>query len=182
MNLGLWTRLDILETGEDPRKNLPRHVVEALTEKPDIFINLLRGIGDETAFRIKLIHLQTRSRRSRLGHCPGVNLEMLTEALNAVTGWDFTIDEAMQMGRRTVNLLRVFNYRCGIGSELDAPSSRYGSSPIDGPIAGKSITPHWDNMLSLYYDLMGWDRESGKPLPQTLKELELDHVIPDLWK
>jgi len=85
LNLGLWTRLDILETGEEPRKNLPRHVLEALTEKPDIFINLLRGIGAETAFRIKLIHLQTRGRRSRLGHCPGVNLEMLIEGAMAMT-------------------------------------------------------------------------------------------------
>jgi len=120
-----------------------------------------------------------------LGVChfmTSADLEALTEALNAVTGWDFTIDEAIQLGRRTVNLLRVFNYRCGIRSEFDAPSSRYGSTPIDGPMAGKSIAPNWDDMLHLYYDLMGWDRESGKPLPQTLKELGLERVIPHVWE
>jgi len=28
---------------------------------------------------------------------------------------------------------------------------------------------------------MGWDRTSGKPLPETLRNLDLASIIPDLW-
>ncbi len=30
-----------------------------------------------------------------------------------------------------------------------------------------------------YYRTMGWDEQSGLPLPATLKELELEELIPD---
>jgi len=99
------------------------------------------------------------------------------DALNAVTGWNVDKDEAMDVGLRVVNQLRVFNFRHGLSRELEVPSARYGSTPTDGPLAGVSIMPHWDFMLNNYYRLMGWDPESGKPLPETLKKLGLDHLI-----
>ncbi len=37
-------------------------------------------------------------------------------------------------------------------------------------------------MLDIYYREMGWDRTTGKPLPETLKKLGLAYVISDLWK
>jgi hypothetical protein len=86
IDLGLWTRLVALDTDDSFRKEVPRHLLEILTgSKPDIYINLLRGVGEETPFRIKLIHIETRLRRTRLGHCPGVNMEMLTEGALAMT-------------------------------------------------------------------------------------------------
>jgi aldehyde:ferredoxin oxidoreductase len=42
--------------------------------------------------------------------------------------------------------------------------------------------PHWDSMVDAYYKRMGWDRETGKPLPETLQNLGLDDVAGDLWK
>ena len=108
------------------------------------------------------------------------NLDLLSQAVNAATGWDLDIQEAMIIGRRTVNLLRAFNLLNGISSELDAPSTRYGSTPIDGRAAGIGIMPHWNSMLQNYYKLMGWD-DKGKPLPETLKSLGLESIIPQLW-
>ena len=35
-------------------------------------------------------------------------------------------------------------------------------------------------MLENYYGLMGWDPKTGKPLPDTLKELGLEELIGDL--
>jgi len=106
----------------------------------------------------------------------------LIALLNAATGWDFTIEEAMDVGRRAVNTLRAFNLRHGIGPEMDGlPSTRYCSVPVDGPNAGKDIKPHWDWMLHNYYEQMGWDKETGTPLPYTLKQLGLQKVAADLW-
>jgi len=83
---GLWTRLITLETSEEFRKEIPKHLLESLTaKKPDLYINVLRGIREETPFRIRLIHMETRDKRSRLGHCPGVTLEMLTNGALALT-------------------------------------------------------------------------------------------------
>ena len=64
---------------------------------------------------------------------------------------------------------------------MEAPSPRYGSAPVDGPAKGKTIVPVLDTMLDSYYQKMGWDRETGKPLPETLKKLGLGHVINDIW-
>ncbi len=100
------------------------------------------------------------------------NLLQLVPATNAATGWDMTLEEAMQVGRRAVNLMRLFNLRHGIPGKLDAPSTRYGSAPPDGPAKGISITPRWGEMLAEYYRQMGWDKE-GRPLPETLRALGL---------
>ena len=110
-----------------------------------------------------------------------MNLVLESEAVSAATGWDFSSEEAKKAGLRAVNLMRAFNIRAGITKELDRPSSRYGSTPVDGPSKGKNIMVHWDEMLENYYRLMGWDTETGKPLPETLKALDLDYVIKDLW-
>ncbi|MBS3795504.1 MAG: aminopeptidase [Candidatus Thorarchaeota archaeon] len=88
LELGLWTRLLVLETEEDVyRKSVPPHLVEIANSPnpPDIYINTLRGPAQETPFRIQIIKLETRKRRSRLGHCPGITMDMLTEGALALT-------------------------------------------------------------------------------------------------
>jgi aldehyde:ferredoxin oxidoreductase len=105
------------------------------------------------------------------------NLELMCRAVNAATGWDINIEEAMKIGKRAVNLARIFNLRQGIGAGLDAPSLRYGSTPLDGLVAGIGIMPHWNKMLLNYYHLMGWNEKTGWPLAETLKLLGLDDVI-----
>lgn len=109
------------------------------------------------------------------------NIQLLSEAVSAVTGWDFTSEEAMTAGLRIANLLRAFNTRHGLTPDLEYPSHRYGSTPVDGPTKGKGVMPFWEQMLGNYYSLMGWDRATGKPLPDTLRILGLEHVIKDLW-
>jgi len=104
-----------------------------------------------------------------------MNAEKLAEAISAATGWDIGVEEAWDVGRRAVNLLRAFNLETGIGHELDRPSARYGSTPVNGPTAGVSIMPHWDEMLRNYYALMGWD-ERGVPRRETLERLGIGHV------
>ena len=109
------------------------------------------------------------------------NIPLLCKAVNAATGWELTVDDATTIGLRAVNLMRAFNFRCGLTAEQDVPSMRYASTPTDGKAAGVGIAQHWDYMLSNYYQKMGWDSETGKPLPATLEKLGLQHVIPHLW-
>jgi aldehyde:ferredoxin oxidoreductase len=105
-----------------------------------------------------------------------MNVDLLSKALAAVTGWNYGYEEAMQTGRRIVHLLRAFNIRQGIGGrEKDQPSKRYGSVPDAGEGEGKSLSSVWDKMLTRYYRGMGWN-DDGKPLPETLKAYALDHI------
>lgn len=100
-----------------------------------------------------------------LGNCrfpTGLDLQLFTDVLNAVTGWGFTGEEAKEVGLRAVNLMKVFDLRAGIGREKDAPSQRYGSTHSDGPYKDIGIKPHLDSMLRKYYRLMGWDEETSK--------------------
>jgi aldehyde:ferredoxin oxidoreductase len=108
------------------------------------------------------------------------DFNLVLECLNSVTGWTFTIPEAMDVGRRTINQLRMFNFRHGLTKEIEAPSVRYGSTPVDGPAKGIGIMAHWDTIRSNYYEKMGWDTNTGKPLPETLKRLGLGHLVKDL--
>ena len=108
-------------------------------------------------------------------------VELLAAALSAVTGWDFSAEEAEAVGLQIVNLARVYNSRVGHTRADDFPSPRYGSTPTDGPLAGQSIMPAWDQMLDIYYQKMGWEGKTGKPLTETLNRLGLGDTIKDIW-
>ncbi|MDP2952011.1 MAG: aldehyde ferredoxin oxidoreductase C-terminal domain-containing protein, partial [Chloroflexota bacterium] len=108
------------------------------------------------------------------------DMMLLPEAVAASCGWeDFTPKEAVESGLRVVNILRAFNIRHGISPELDRPSFRYGSVPLDGPAAGTGVMPVWDKMLANYYSLMGWDTK-GVPTRKTLKALGIEGLADDL--
>lgn len=84
--LGLQTRLTPLEAHpETIRDQVPPKVVSILKQSSAIYINLMRGIREEAPFRIELINLETKERKARLGHCPGITLDMLTEGALALS-------------------------------------------------------------------------------------------------
>jgi len=87
LELGLSTRLVTLETKSKLfRQDLPEFLREVLvTGKPDLAVNCLRGEAEETPFRIKIIHLETRGKTTRLGHGPGITLDMLTRGALALS-------------------------------------------------------------------------------------------------
>jgi aldehyde:ferredoxin oxidoreductase len=99
--------------------------------------------------------------------------KVVLPCVNAVTGWELTLDDAMKIGRRIVNLLRMFNMRHGHRTDDEFPSPRYGSTPVDGPLNGVGIREHWNKMREIYYRGMGWDLKTGYPLPETLEQLDL---------
>jgi aldehyde:ferredoxin oxidoreductase len=111
----------------------------------------------------------------------GADVKHLIDALNLVTGWDYTEQEAIEMSERVANLFRAFNIRHGHTPDLEVPSVKYSSIPVDGPMKGKNVMAHWEEMKDEYYKMMGWDRATGKPLPETLERLGLLSVISDIW-
>jgi aldehyde:ferredoxin oxidoreductase len=94
--------------------------------------------------------------------------------VNAVTGWDVTVDELVTIGERRLNLMRVFNMREGLSRKDDKlPKKFYKALQGDGPTAGIALThEEIEFALDEYYRLAGWTNE-GKPTESTLEKLDL---------
>lgn len=108
--------------------------------------------------------------------CTGDAPEETVGAVSYLTGFDLNILSATHIGRRIVTLLRVYNCRSGLTIEMERPSHRYGSTPVDGPAKDRAIMPHWDGILQTYYEQMGWDA-AGVPTAETIEEMGLDDLI-----
>jgi aldehyde:ferredoxin oxidoreductase len=101
----------------------------------------------------------------------------LVEAVNAVTGWDMTIEETQVVGERRLNLMRAFNAREGIGREEDKLPKKMFKPLTGGASDGYRVTEEeMASALDTYYELAGWDVASGTPKPETLERLGLAGV------
>jgi len=91
--LGLWTRLAVLDAPDikkhGPRKRIPDLAKEIMAQgRGGIYVNLFRGPAEEVPFRISFVNMESR-RRVRLGHCPGINIEMMTDGALALGQDDY---------------------------------------------------------------------------------------------
>ncbi|WP_240839283.1 aldehyde ferredoxin oxidoreductase family protein [Acidaminobacter sp. JC074] len=105
----------------------------------------------------------------------------LAGVFNAVTGQDYTYSDLMKIYRKNRVLARAYSCRHGMTAKDDTLSKRFLDKPFDGPNVDADLRKHMEEMKNDYYDLVGFDKISGKPLPDTLKNLGLDFVIKDLW-
>ena len=99
------------------------------------------------------------------------------ELMRAVTGWqDFSLDEALQVGERRLNMMRVFNSREGLDSQQDTLPQKF-FTPLrgTGPTAGVAIgREELEQAKRMYYRQSGWDEVTGLPGQQKLAELGLE--------
>jgi aldehyde:ferredoxin oxidoreductase len=105
----------------------------------------------------------------------------MIKTLNNLTGSDYDMAHALRIGKRIVNLMRMFNIREGMTKEHDSFSPRLGMPPVDGPAKGKSIVPTFNKVLQSYYRAAGWDQE-GVPTRELLEELDLGFTVSALRK
>lgn len=112
---------------------------------------------------------------------PGA-LRFTSGAVAAVTGWEFTPEEALAVGERIVHFERIFNIRHGLipDDDLCVPP-RIVEAPPSGKAAGKAMSPYVEWMVKEVYRLMGWDEKTGKPFIGTLRRVGLEEYIKDIW-
>lgn len=100
-------------------------------------------------------------------------IEKLMDLLNSATGWDVSVDEAMEVGERGINMARMLNYQLGLDlSTEDLPERLY--QPLENG-AKKGVTMDREKFIDMrnhYFEIMGWD-ENGKPREATLRRLEI---------
>ncbi len=107
-----------------------------------------------------------------------IPLDVMVQSLNAVTGWDASIDELMIAAERGSMLARAFNSREGFSMKDDRLPKRLFNPKPDGPGSGKKIFEEDDfnKAIALYYEMINCDPETGKPHHEKLTELGLDWV------
>jgi len=85
IRIGLWTRLVVLDAGDEIRTKPSDRTKETITSSnPDLIVNIFRSEGGETAYRIQFMRLERR-RADRILHCPGITMDMFTEGAAALT-------------------------------------------------------------------------------------------------
>ncbi|MEP7356929.1 MAG: aldehyde ferredoxin oxidoreductase family protein [Anaerolineales bacterium] len=102
----------------------------------------------------------------------------LAGALSGVTGVEFTVADILKVGARAQTLARLFNLREGFTADDDKLPKRVMKAFKSGPLAGVEITSEafgWARRR--YYELMGWDAETGVPTPECLAELGIDRLL-----
>jgi aldehyde:ferredoxin oxidoreductase len=92
----------------------------------------------------------------------------------AVTGWDTGMGEQMKACERILTTARMFNVREGFTVADDVLPPRFYQPKTDGVLADKPLDPaKMERARRYYYVLMGWDPQTGIPLPEKLEELNI---------
>ncbi len=104
----------------------------------------------------------------------------LVDAVRGVTGWNVSLWELMKVGERRLNLMRAFNAREGVGSEVDTVPPKLLCPLQGGASDGVAVTAEEvETAKALYYQMAGWD-EGGRPTRPKLEELALGWVADEL--
>ena len=99
-------------------------------------------------------------------------------AVKAVTGWEISMDEVLQIGERATNLARVFNAREGFSRKDDVLPERLFQPLENGALEGHAMPrEEFEGALTQLYQLKGWDPSNGKPTKERLEELSLSWAV-----
>lgn len=113
-----------------------------------------------------------------------VDFNEYIRAFNAVTGFNYSQEELLNISERIWNLTRAFWVREieDFDRSFDLPPERFYEPMESGPTKGFHLTRGQINqMLDEYYKLCGWN-QNGVPKEEKLQELGLDKVAEELRK
>ena len=107
--------------------------------------------------------------------------DQLAETVQAVTGWDVTVDELLLNGERRLNMLRAFNAREGLTREDDVLPKKLAKELKGGRSDGFNFTSaELETAKDTYYALCGWDVATGTPTAEKLSGLGLAWIMDEV--
>jgi aldehyde:ferredoxin oxidoreductase len=97
------------------------------------------------------------------------------EFFNLVTGKDWDMDRMVKIAERIRNLERMFDVRQGLTRADDTLPKKFFETPLskgnyEGAVLDKA---GFELMKDEYYELRGWDKQTGAPTKEKLVELGL---------
>jgi aldehyde:ferredoxin oxidoreductase len=138
-----------------------------------------RGKGKTHAISSKAVEAM-----DALGVCEFASMSgeyPLIEIIQAITGWDITVEEFLEVGERIQNLRQAFNVREGfLPSDFVLPDRVLGKPPLEtGPNA--NFTIDIETLSNEFFEEMQWNPDSGCPDRDRLVELGLDYVVDQIY-
>jgi aldehyde:ferredoxin oxidoreductase len=103
------------------------------------------------------------------------------DLINSFTGWNLSLKDCLDVGLRIQTLRHTFNLREGINIANNELPGRVIGNPPDNKGPTKDISIDYKIYFEDYCKEMGWNPKNGYPLEQTLKNLNLEFVIKDLY-
>jgi len=102
----------------------------------------------------------------------------LVDIVNSATGWKTNLHELLMVGERRLHMMRAFNAREGFGIADDVlPEKMF--TPLRGGISDGATVDReaFYRTRDYYYELAGWNKQTGIPEDGRLRALNLDWVI-----
>ena len=109
---------------------------------------------------------------------PG-GVKSMVDSLNATTGWNVGLDEALDAGYRSVILQSLFGTQRGWVAEQDWQDvgPRFLEPIPDGKYKGFTIARWLPDLVYEYYRISGRHERTGRPLKETLIRLGLEEFM-----
>ena len=102
----------------------------------------------------------------------------LVNAVRAVSGWDFSMDELLKVGERRLTMMRAFNAREGIDRRFDTLPKKLENALVGGKTEGVTVDMAKVELAKdWYYEMAGWDVNSGNPKNDTYNRLGLGWIM-----
>lgn len=116
-----------------------------------------------------------------LPHNAGVlDPPQLVEMVNSSTGWQMSLWSLMKASERALNIARAFNMREGFTKSDDTLPKRLFEEVQFGRNKGARLDrEQFQRALHLYYEMMGWNPNTGAPTTTKLNELDLGWIIKE---
>jgi aldehyde:ferredoxin oxidoreductase len=101
-------------------------------------------------------------------------LNHIVEMVRFATGWETSLFEIVLLGERTTNLARLVNSREGLDRKDDELPDRLYQPLETGSLTGVKLDrEQFSKALDTYYEMMGWDIETGIPREAKLHQLNI---------
>ncbi|MCX8192725.1 MAG: aldehyde ferredoxin oxidoreductase family protein [Nitrososphaeria archaeon] len=102
--------------------------------------------------------------------------EDMAKLLKPALGREYSVEELKIIGERIWNLTKIFNMREGFKRIDDTLPPKMFEQPLRGGKTDGKVVPRreFEESLSEYYKLRGWDESTGIPKEETLKKLGVD--------
>jgi aldehyde:ferredoxin oxidoreductase len=109
-------------------------------------------------------------------HTKPDGLKSIVDSFNAITGWSFDMDEALEAGQRSMILQSLFGTQRGWIADFDWKDvgPRFLEPIPDGKYKGFTIAKWLPDLVYEYYRLSGRHERTGRPYKETLTRLGLE--------
>jgi aldehyde:ferredoxin oxidoreductase len=106
-----------------------------------------------------------------------LEMQPLVDYINSVTGWNVSLFELMKLGERANTMARLFNVREGLTSNDDVLPQRLHEGIGNGKLKGEKVDPQqFLAARRTYYEMAGWEPETGRPTTAKLAELGIEEL------